>query len=1049
MKRYLSILSALVLVLTALPAAAQTRTVTGRVTAQETSAPLANVQVVAKGTTAGVLTNASGSYTITVPAGATTLVFSAPNYATREAAISGDVVNVTLAPSAVALEGLVVTALGVERQKSQLGTAQQSVGADELNTAKTQNVMSQLQGKISGVNITSAGTQGGSVNINIRGVNSIAGNNQPLFVVDGTPVSNANRGGGLASGYDYGNAISDLNPEDIESMTVLKGPNSAALYGSRAANGVILITTKKAKAGQMQTTASVSYDWARPSILPDFQNQYGQGSAGQFAYTNGASGVSGADQSYGPRLDGRLICQFDSPRDASGNCIPTPWVAHPNNVHDFFNTGHTLSTHVAVSGGNDRATGRLSLGYDNTEGYVPNNSFQKVSALLSAGLNVNDRLSTNGSLEYVRNTGRNRPGTGYVGSVMEQFFWFGRQVDINALRDYKQGGAVNNGPATREYNWNYSYHNNPFWLQYENPVDDVRDRLTISGSAKYELTDWLNVALRSGTDLYRLDVEQKYGAGNLNFADAAYQGAFTFINDYNNENNTDLLLTANRDLTNRISLNATAGGSTRREYYKFTSQQTRGISVPNIYNVSNAAIAPTLGQTVRERAVNSLYGSAAFTWDGWWTVEGTARNDWSSTLPKSNNSYFYPSVNTSIVLTDAIPSLQNSVLSFAKVRGALARVGSDATPYQLQTTYVGNSNKFNGLSQFSLGTTLANANLKPELTTASEIGLELGLFDGRANLDATYYTKSTRNQIFNVPISATSGFSSMAINAGEVRNKGFELLANFTPIELDNGFRWTSTINWAKNRSEIADLYPGVETILMGDVSGRVSLFGDVQLQARKGKPYGAIYGAKFARNEDGVLLTQDGLPFAEDDFSYLGSIQPDWTGGWMNEFSYGPFQLGVLLDVKRGGKLYSYTNAVGETSGVLASSLRGREVDWDNPGVLVKGIDAESGKPNDVTVTSEEYFQNLFGIAEPYVYDASFAKLREVRLGFEVPSKWTNRLGTSGVNVSLTGRNLLTWTKVPNIDPEFAYSSGNWQGIEYAIPSNPRTVGITVQVRP
>jgi TonB-linked SusC/RagA family outer membrane protein len=1025
-------------------ASAQARTVTGRVTSAENGQPLAGVTVLVKGTSTVTRTDVDGRYRVNVPATATTLNFSSLEYGARDVPIVGTTVDVQLTRQAIALEGVVVTGLGVERQKSQLGTAQQTVSSDELTATQTHNVMSQLQGKVSGLNITNAGTPGGSVNINIRGVNSISGNNQPLFVVDGTPMSNANRGGGIIDGYDFGNAISDLNPNDIESITVLKGPNAAAIYGSRAANGVILVTTKRGRAGSIQTSASMTYDWSRPSILPDWQNQYGQGSAGQFEYVDGANGgtCDGCDQSYGPKLDGRLIDQYTGAQQ--------PWVAHPNNVNDYFDTGHTLTTHIAVSGGTDRATGRLSLGVDNTDGYVPNNKFRKVSALLSAGLDLSSKLSTYGSLEYVRDNGRNRPGTGYSGSPLEQFFWFGRQIDINDLRNYQRGGATNNGPANREYNWNYNYHNNPFWLQYENPETDTRDRIKISGSADYQIADWVRATLRSGADIYRLSIDENFADQNLNFTDLSYAGGFDFIDDYNNENNTDLIVTANRDLTDRIVANATVGAGARREYYSTKSQTTEGLSVPGTYNVANAAIAPTLDQFVRRRAVNSGYGSLAFTWDGWWTVEGTGRNDWSSTLPEGENSYFYPSVNTSIVLTDAIPSLQSGFLSYAKLRGSIARVGSDATPYQLLTTYTGNSNKFAGLPQFSLGNSLANANLKPEITTSDEVGLELGFLDGRASVDATYYSKVTRNQIFNVPISATSGFATKAVNAGAVENKGWEALVSVTPLQTSNGFRWTSTVNWAKNNSEITDLYPGVETIILGDVTGRtVGIFGDVQMQARKGKPYGAIYGYDYARDDNGRILTDAGAPFAADTFSYLGTVQPDWTGGWMNEFSYGPFQLNVLFDMKHGGKLYSYTNMVGETSGVLASTLRGREEDWDKPGIVVEGIDVDTGEPNTTNVSSEYYFQHLFGISTPYVFDAGYVKLRELRLGFDVPTSWSRRFGTEGMNIALTGRNLITWKNVPNIDPEFALSSNNYQGIEYALVSNPRTIGLSIQVRP
>ncbi|HVH13079.1 MAG TPA: SusC/RagA family TonB-linked outer membrane protein [Longimicrobium sp.] len=1023
-------------------------TVSGRATdAQGEPAVGVNVRIESLGV--GVTTGADGSYRLVIPGARVTSAQSVQLTASRQG-LGTITRSLTLAPGAnlvqnfamqaqtLMLEGLVVSALGVERQRSELGTAQQVVGTEDLNATRTQSVVTQMQGKVSGVQITGGGTQGGSNSIVIRGSNSIAGNNQPLFIVDGVPVANRNRGGGLSSGYDYGNAISDLNPEDIATVTVLKGPNAAAIYGSRAANGAVVITTKKgvSAGNQIRTEFTTSLTTERPSILPDFQNKYGQGAGGTFLTT--------ADQSWGPALDGRLICQFDSPRNNAGECQPTPWVAHPNNVRDFFDRGVTSSTTLAFSGGTERANARLSVGYDNVSGYVPNNAFEKYTAALSGAVEVTDRLNVSGSLNYIRNTGRNRPGTGYNQSIMEQFFWFGRQVDMEALRNYAQGGAVNGGPAAREYNWNYNYHNNPFWIQGENEVLDSRDRLLVQGTANYELADGINATLRSGSDLYTFNAQQKYAQGYINFTNPRYGGGFAFVDDYNNEHNTELLLTGDREVAPGLRLNALAGGGIRREYYSAKTQATNGITVPGIYNVANAAVTPTLTQTLSERHVNSAFGSLAATWNDWLTLEATGRNDWSSTLPDGENSYFYPSLSTSVVLTEALPGLASGPLTYAKIRASVAEVGNDASPYQLRTTFAGVAQQFAGQPQYSLNDVMANAQLRPEITRSNELGLELEFLDGRFFADATLYDKSTRDQIFTVPISPTSGFSHQAINAGEVTNKGVEALVGLTPIERDN-FSWTTTFNWARNRSQVKELAPGVDTYIIGS-----GLFADSRLEARVDKPLGAIYGTVFARDEEtGQLLTDGGLPFSDGSFQYLGSVQPDWTGGWNNEVAYGPWQFGFLFDMKQGGKIVSYTNAVGEYSGVLSSSLRGREIDVDNPGILVQGIDVETGQPNTTRVTAEEYFQGWFPVIEPYVYDASYVKLRELRLGVDLPQSWARKLGSSGVNVMLTGRNLLTWTDVPNIDPEFAYSSGNFQGIEYAVPANPRSFGVTVRVRP
>ena len=1028
-------------------AAQQATTVTGRVLADTVG--LENVAVSIPALRVGGYTDRDGRYIISAPATATgqtvTVVARRIGYTpdSIRVTLSGETVtqDIRLRATATTLTGIVITAGSVAREKSTLGTAQQQISAEELTTTKAMNVVEQVQGKISGVTITGGGTPGGSTNFIIRGANTFAGNNQPLFIVDGIPVSNSNRGGGLGNGYDFGNAISDLNPDDIESFTVLKGPNAAAIYGSRAQNGAVIITTKKGlnTGGRMRTEISTLYTWERPGRLPDFQDQYGQGSGGEFSFFNGqGDGLNdGLDQSYGPKLDGRPIDQFTGKQQ--------PWVARPDNVNDFFETGHTLSTTASVSGGSERANARMSVGIDNIDGYVPNNSFQKTTGLLSGQLQVNNQLSTTAVLQYVRNNGRNRPGTGYNNSILEQFFWFGRQVDVAALKDWQRGGAVNNGPDSREFNWNYNYHNNPYYIQEANSVVDTRDRFIVQGSATYKFTDWISASLRSGSDIFRFNVDQKFDPAFLNgaYVNQSYNGGFVFFDQYRNEHNTELRLDLNRNVTSNVLLNAMVGGNIRREQFDTTLTTTTGLSVAGIYNVANAAVTPTLGQHENKRNVNSVYGSLAATMFGYWTVEGTARNDVSSTLPEGDNSYFYPSVSTSLIVTDAVPTIRNRWLSFMKVRGSIAEVGNDANAYQLSTTFLGNPNKFAGQPQFSLGDQLLEPNLKPEITRSTELGLEVGFLDGRASLDLSVYDKNTRNQIYLVPVSATSGYAQKLINAGEMSNRGIEALLTVTPVQTNN-FNWTATANYASNRNRVVDLAAGVDRILLGN-----GLFGDVRLDARKGQPYGSIWGGGYARDAQGNILIEDGIPIPTDTFVYHGSIQPAWTGGLSNTLTYKNLSLGVLLDIRRGGKLMSYTNYVGVYSGVLKESLHGREVDWDNPGVVARGIDVNTGAPNTERVSSEAYFQGLFGNVEPYVYDASYTKLREVRLGFDVPPQWLGNLRVQNVSLALTGRNLAMWTAVPNVDPEFAYSSGNFQGIEYAFPGNTRSFGINVRLTP
>lgn len=1060
-RRTLAILS---LALTPAVASAQQGTVvTGRVVS-EANAPLPDVSVRIATLGVGALTDAEGRYRFTVPANRATgqqvtIAARRLGYTPKSAVVtlSGAQVSqdFTLSPTATQLEGVVVTALGVQREKSTLGTAQQQVTAEQLTQTRAQNIIDQVAGKVSGVQITGSGTQGGSSNIVIRGQNSITGNNQPLFVVDGMPISNRGRGSDANGGYDYGSAIADLNPDNIETMTVLKGPNAAALYGSRASNGVIVITTKKGmnSGGKIRTELNSFYTWERPSILPDFQNQYGQGAGGEFAFVDGqGSGTNdGADQSWGPKLDGRLIDQFTGPQQ--------PWVAHPNNLEDFFQTGHTASTTLAVTGGTDKANARLSLGADDVQGLIPNNSFKKVSGLLSGALKINDQWNTNATVQYIRNSAQNRPGVGYNVGILEQFIWFGRQVDVNALKNYKAGGATNGGPADREFNWNYNYHNNPWWRMYENPFTDSRDRTIAQASVTYKPLSWMNATLRTSSDLYRFNADQRWSHGELNYTDPSFQGAFNFINEYRNENNTELLVTGEHDLFGPVRLLATVGGNLRREQINANSVATAGISSPGIYNVSNAAITPTNAQNYSRRAVNSAYGSAAFTINNWWTVEGTARNDWSSTLPAGNNSYFYPSVNTSVVVTDAVPGLKNGILSYLKVRGSLAQVGSDADPYQLATTFIGNANKFSGLPQFSLADAIANSTLRPEKTTSAEAGIEASFLNGRVSLDASYYAKSTKDQIFPITISPTTGFTSKVINAGRVDNKGVEALLTVVPVDMQGGFRWSSTFNFSKNASKVVTLTPESKTIVLGRS-------WSTNIEAREGQPYGAIFGYSWLRDSATNQLMVNGGVTMRGALKVLGNIQPDWVGGVNNQFSFKNYSLNVLFDIRQGGQIFSVTNMWSDYAGVSKHSLMGREVDVDNPGVTVKGISRQScaagshtaangtyvcvnGTANTTQVTSEEYFQNIYPVVEPFVYDASWVKLRELRFGYDLPSSLTARLGAQSVSLALTGRNLFTWTDVPLIDPEFAYTTGNFQGVEFAALPNPRTIGVSVRITP
>lgn len=1017
-------------------------TVKGRVVS-EAGTPLTGVSVSIEALKAGAQTGEDGRYTFTVPGTQRgPVILSARQIGHRRVdkniTLDGSVITAdfTLQAQAIQLTGLVVTALSVQREKSTIGTSQQVIDNSAITQTRQSNLVDAMSGKVSGVTIQSSGQMGGSTRLVIRGAGSITGNNQPLFIVDGIPVSNAGFSTGSAyGGRDYGNAISDLNPDDIASITVLKGPNAAALYGSRASNGAVVITTKTGRSADegvhLQLRSYMTSDVF--SVLPKYQNQYGQGFAGEFQYVDGqGSGVNdGADESWGPKLDGRPIDQF------TGKGMP--WIAHPNNVKDFFQTGHTLSNGISVTANGSRTAARLSLTKDDVVGIVPNSSLGKLSASLSASAELNDKFNASGTLQVVQNTGINRTETGYTeGNPFQGFTWFGRQVDIEALRNkyYDDNGEL--------FNWNTNYHNNPFWQAYENSEKDSRDRVIAQATLGYQATSWLKGTLRVGQDFYRMSADTKYAKGNIDHADPSGNGAFGGNNTRASESNIEGLLTARHTL-GKLDLTGTFGGNIRRNNSYSAAYSTSSIVVPGVYNLANSAITPSATNSESHSGVNSIYGSAVLTWNQYATIEVTGRNDYSSTLPKENSSYFYPSINGSLVISDLFPGITNGGwISYAKIRGGFAQVGADAGPYQLATTFSGSSNKFGGRTLFTLPNASANEKLKPERTTGSEVGLELSFIRDRLTLDATYYQKATEDQIFALTMAPAIGYSSAFVNAGRMSNRGIEAQLNIRTLELKNGFRWRTTINYSRNRNKVDELAPGLSTIVLGTN-------WNARIEAREHEPYGNIYGKAWLRDSaSGKVLTSGGLPVASTVLTKLGNVNPDWTGGISNDFRYKSLSLGILFDIRQGGQNFSSGNWFGEYAGVLASTLKGREQDWDSPGIVVDGIDRKTGAANTVNVTSEDYHHNIFYSPEPGIFNTGFVKLREVRLGWDVPAKYLSNVKLSALNVAFVGRNLITWTKFPNYDPENLSNSGNaGQGFDFGSLPTTRSLGINFTITP
>jgi TonB-linked SusC/RagA family outer membrane protein len=1035
----------------AAPAAAQsTGDIQGRVVDAETQQPLSNVRLMILGTDLGTRTLNDGRFLVTdVPAGEQTVRALRIGYAALDQSVvvsAGSTAEVTISLRATiaSLEGVVVTALGIERDERSISTSVQTVQGTELTEARDPNLVAALSGKVAGVQITNSNTAGGSSRIVIRGANSLTGNNQPLFVVDGVPVSNDAPTGGT-TGYnaiDYGNAIQDINPNDIESISVLKGPNAAALYGSRAANGAILITTKSGRrAGGTQVSANSSVTFESPLKLPDYQNAYGQGWNGAFSYLDGQGGGvnDDYDESWGPRLDGRLLPQFDSPIDpVTGERIPTPWVAHPDNVRDFFETGQTMNAGAAFATSSDKANVRLSISRMDQDGMMPGFRMDRTNLALHGGSNLTDRLRTDASVQYINSGAQNRPSQGYGGAnPMWQFIWFGRQVNTHSLR-----ARTRNEDGT-QYNWNNIWNNSPYFLAHENLNEDARDRIIGNASLSYDISDWLNATVRSGTDWYEENRRMQFADGLYSMqVDVGDNGALGDESAFRQETNSDFLLRASLPSYRDVRLEVDFGGNHRENTYRGNSIWISNLAIPGVYSYSNYTEPPISTDYREDRAANSLYGQVRASWQDLLFVDVSGRNDWSSTLPPANNSYFYPAISSSLVFSElvAMPSL-----SFGRVRAGWARVGNDAPPYQLNDPY-GFDTPFGSAPRLTASNLLRNANLKPEQTTSFEVGTDLRFLDDRFGVSATWYEKSTTNQILQLDVSSMTGFTSRYINAGRISNDGIEVMVDATPVKLANGLQWDVTANYSRDRAYVDELYEDLPTITLGTYYG-------VSVEARKGERYGAMYGRQYARDGEGnIVVGTNGLPLnaSTNPHGYLGNYNPDWTGGLTNRISYRGFDVSALIDIRRGGTIYSMTNYYGRRSGVLIETMLGREnTPFDSlvvPGVVVVAGDTV---PNTKKVSASQYHRGLGGIAEQFTFDASFIKLRELRVGYDVPRALTSRWGVGGLRVAVVGRNLWLDTDVPHIDPETAFNSGNVQGFEYGQMPSARSIGFNLSVTP
>ncbi len=1024
--------------------------VTGTITDGNSGIPLAGANIVVKGTSNGTTSDFDGNYSISVSDQSAILVFSYLGYITQEIVVNNQtVISISLTEDASQLDEIVVTALGISRDKKSLGYSVTQLDGSSVSLAKEANIASSLVGKVAGVVVSkSTSGPGGGTRIVIRGNGSITGNNQPLYVVDGVPIDNSARVVQEEGQYkvrDLGTGISDINSDDIETMTILKGPNAAALYGSRAANGVIIITTKKGALNQglgISYTTSATFD--TPLVLPEYQNEYGRGSNGNFPVLTDPTAtlfqnvnkVRGSN-SWGPKFDGSSHLEF--------NGEMRPYSAQPNNVEDFFETGTSFINTIAISKSNETSSVRFSYTNSNIESILPNSDLNRNNFSLRGFAKLTDKLTFDGKVNYFLQDAKNRPVQGTEG-LAAYLYNLPRNVSLSDLKVYQDlNSPIHNHPGADDISpydviapLNGS--GNPYWIQFQNLNEDNRSR--ISGFAKldYQFTDWLSGFIRVGTDAISHDTKDITPQGFHFFR----EGKLSYNQRDNTETNYDFMLTFNKDLSEKFDLSASVGGNARHTTFIESGSTGTDFKIPGKYFLNNTdgdQITASQSDLI-EKKVNSLYGVASLGYDNMIFLDITARNDWSSALAAENRSYFYSSFNLSVLLNKLF-SLEGTAIDFLKVRASTANVGNDTGAQQIINLFSVAGDGYLGVTQVNRPNIKFSESLKPEDIRSTEFGLEFKAFKNRFYGDFSIYSITTKDLIFDVPVDPATGFDSFRENIGELTNKGFEVLLGGTPIKNEN-FSWDISANISKNENKLVSLIDGQENFIFSSSNG-----GTVDVRAQVGGGYGDIYTTTWKRNDAGqLLLTEEGRPQATSEREKFGNYQPDYTGGITNTFTYKDFSLNFLVDFRIGGDVFSFTDSALDASGVSKRSLQYRET-----GVIVDGVYDEGttnpGAANTTSITGQEYWGAASNIGSEYVFDQTNARLRELSLTYRFPRSLLDKTFIERASLSLTGRNLFfLWKKTDNFDPESSYSTNNFsQGVLfYALPTT-KSFGLSLNV--
>ncbi|MFT4155093.1 SusC/RagA family TonB-linked outer membrane protein [Parafilimonas sp.] len=989
--------------------------------------PVSYASVVIKGTKSGTATDNDGRFSLESSASSGTLIVSHIGYITQEVSFSGNMnLKITLLSRADVQKDVVVTALGIKKEKRALGYSVTEVKGEDLTEARSVNIANSLEGKVAGLNITGTATgPGGAQRITIRGDGSISGNNQPLIIVDGIPLNNDNLGNvqtyaGPTGGIDLGDGISSINPDEIATVSVLKGGTAAALYGSRASNGVILITTKggaKRKGIGVEINSNYVVESLLYSRWKDFQYEYGSG-------VNGAPGTNLNDMaaSWGGKLDGSLQTQYDG--------VQRPYVAQRDNLKNFYQTGGDFTNSVAISGGNDYIAYRASLSHLNTQSIVPNTTLKRDNFAVNLNAKLNKKISFLLNAKYISEANKNRPRlSDFTGNANFTVMALPTSLDVNIMKDkYDSLGY--------EKLWSTNpWETNPWYAQEDFREKDSKTRMIVSFESKAYITDWLYVKGRFGFDKFNFRENFIVPTG------AAYLLGGQLRNellDYS-ETNNELLLGFDKDVAGGLHISAFAGGNLMRQVYQQQNIVGSPFNIPFFYDISNISPASiTTTDPYTEQRINSLYGSVDLSWKDYLFLNMTGRNDWFSTLSPQNNNIFYPSVGVSFVPSSAFK--MPGFVSYLKLRGSWAQVGGATSPYQLNLNYaLTGSYRGAALAQINQ-TQVPNAALQPLLSTSAEIGLETYMFSNRLKLDLALYSRITTNDIVSATLSATTGYTSALFNVGKLTNKGVELLLSYRVIN-GKDFSWEPSVNFAYNKNRVNKLTDGLDKLQVG-----ASRIFTAYVYQEVGHPFSMLAGAGYVRDEKGnVVVNAQGYPEINSFVNFGTGISP-FTGGFSNSFRYKFITLGVLIDGRFGGKIYAGTDAFAAINGMNIVTAAGgvRENGYVVPGVL------EDGTLNTTSLPAQAFYTfDPLASAESYIYKSDFIKLRQIILDFALPARWYSNTPIQAISFGIVGRNLAILKKyTPNIDPESTYNASNAQGLELAGVPSVRTFGFNLNVK-